>query len=291
MFNDNVNYDQKNHLIQGSEEWLKFRKSHITGTDACVIAGASHWKTRIQLYYEKLSEDHPMPPNERMQRGIDLEPIARELFTLQTGIEVFPEVVVKDWAMASLDGISSCRKHIVEIKCPGSKDHSMAVSGKVPPHYYPQLQHQMYVCDLNKCYYFSFDGADGVVVEVEKDISYLEELIKKEKEFYECLINKTPPEPNENDYVERDDELWSSCALQWKSINETLKELEREEEELRKQLIFLSGESNAKGAGISLCQVTRKGNVDYSKIPELKKVNLDLYRKPSVNSWRINTNG
>jgi hypothetical protein len=66
-----------------------------------------------------------------------------------------------------------------------------------------------------------------------------------------------------------------------------MKELEMIEEDLRKQLIFLSGESNSKGAGISLCQIQRKGNVDYAKIPELKNVNLDKYRKESINSWRI----
>jgi hypothetical protein len=66
-----------------------------------------------------------------------------------------------------------------------------------------------------------------------------------------------------------------------------MKELEKEEEELRKQIVFLSGETNSKGFGISLCQVQRKGNVDYSRVPELKNVDLDKYRKTSLNSWRI----
>ena len=68
---------------------------------------------------------------------------------------------------------------------------------------------------------------------------------------------------------------------------QSIKELEKEEEEVRKQLIFLSGESNTKGAGISLCQIQRKGNVDYSKIPELRGVDVEKYRKPAINSWRI----
>ena len=58
-------------------------------------------------------------------------------------------------------------------------------------------------------------------------------------------------------------------------------------EDLRKQLIFLSGESNSRGSGISLCQVVRKGNVDYAKIPELKGIDLEKYRKGSISSWRI----
>lgn len=277
-------------IEQGTPEWHALRKTKITATDASVIMGASHWKTKIQLYHEKLSDAPPTPPNERMQRGIDLEPVARDLFSLQHGIMVEPRVVIKDWAMASLDGIDYLGHHIVEIKCPGEKDHAVALSGKVPEHYYPQLQHQMYVCDVEEMYYFSFDGIDGVTVKVKRDDEFIAKMVEEEKKFYECLINKTPPEPSEGDYIERNDPIWEQCASRWRSVTNSIKELEKEEEELRKQLVFLSGESNTKGAGISLCQVVRKGNVDYSKIPQLKGLDLDIYRKSASSSWRITSN-
>lgn len=273
--------------IQGTKEWLNLRKTKITATDACVIMGASHWKTKIQLYREKLDQETNTFTNEAMQRGIDLEPIARGLFEIKTGLLMHPKVIIKGFTMASLDGINDLGNCILEIKCPGTKDHAVAVSGKVPDHYYPQLQHQMYVCDVQMGYYFSFDGADGVIVEVNRDDKYIEKMIQEEYKFYQCLMDKIPPEPSEGDYIERSDNIWERCASRWRSINDSIKELEKEEEEIRKQLIFLSGESNTKGAGISLCQVQRKGNVDYAKIPELKGINLDKYRKSSINSWRI----
>jgi len=277
-------------LVQGTPEWLALRKKKITATDAPIIMGVSHWKTRVQLYHEKLSDAPISIVNERMQRGIDLEPIARDLFCLKTGQKMSPKVLVKDWAMASLDGMNAYGTVIVEIKCPGERDHAVAISGKVPEHYYPQLQHQMYVAGVQLIYYFSFDGVDGIIVEVKRDDEYIEKMIQEEKKFYECLMNKIPPEPAEGDYIERNDPLWEECALKWKSLTESIKELQKQEEELRKELIFLSGESNSKGAGISLCQVVRKGNVDYSKIPELKEVDLDKYRKDSISSWRITCN-
>lgn len=277
-------------LEQGTQEWLDFRKTKITATDSAIIVGASHWKTRIQLYNEKIDLNvKPLYINDRMQRGLDLEPIARDLFCVRTGHDMQPRVIVKEWAMASLDGINE-RNEILEIKCPGEKDHSIALSGKVPDHYYPQLQHQMYVCDSQKAFYFSFDGMDGVIVEVFRDDEYIEKMIIEEKKFYDCLINKTPPEPSEGDYIERNDQLWQQCASKWRSITSSIKELEKEEEELRKQLVFLSGESNTKGGGISLCQIQRKGNVQYDKIPELKGLDLEIYRKPAINSWRITCN-
>lgn len=272
---------------QGSKEWLDLRKTKITATDSCIIMGASHWKTRIQLYHEKLSNDAPFPPNERMQRGIDLEPIARDLFNVKSGWDMKPAVIVNDWAMASLDGRDNSIGCIVEIKCPGEKDHAIALQGKIPDHYYPQLQHQIWVAGVQIAYYFSFDGVDGVIVKVKRDDEYIEKMIAEEFKFYTCLQQKTPPEPSDEDYIEREDDLWQQCASKWRSVKNSIKDLEMEEEELRKQLIFLSGESNTKGAGISLCQVQRKGNVEYAKIPELKGVDLDKYRKGFINSWRI----
>jgi putative phage-type endonuclease len=276
-------------LEQGTPEWLDFRKTKITATDAVVIMGASHYKTKLQLYKEKKSEEHLNFTNEAMQRGIDLEPIARDLFCLKTGHKMVPKVVVKDWAMASLDGINDWNE-ILEIKCPGAKVHSIALAGKVPDHYFAQLQHQMYVCDSKRAFYYSFDGFDGITIECPRDDDYIEKMIIEEKKFYDCLMNDTPPEPDESDYVDRDDELWRHWAARQIEIVDKIKHLEDQDAECREQLVFLSNDSNCRGGGISLCKVTRKGNVDYSKM--IKELALDddfvdKFRKPSSTSWRI----
>jgi putative phage-type endonuclease len=282
-----MKYPNRIDVEQGSPEWHALRKTKITATDAAVILGVSPWKTRAQLYNEKLSEETTTFANDRMQRGLALEPIARSLFTIQTGIFVEPAVLVKDWAMASLDGISEDGTQIVEIKCPGDKDHALSVIGKVPDHYYPQLQHQMYVCDLQEAYYFSFDGVDGVWLKVNRDEDYITKMIEEEQKFYQCLVNKTPPQSSETEYVERDDKEWEQFASRWKLVTDSIKSLEKEEEELRSQLVSLSGQYNTKGAGVSLCQIQRRGSVDYSKIPELKSIDLEVYRKSSITSWRL----
>ena len=276
-----------NAYIQGTEEWFKLRKTKITATDACAIMGVDPWKTRLQLYHEKLSDDPPKPPTERMQRGIDLEPIARSLYNLQTGWNMQPEVIEKGFVMASLDGRDQDSGRILEIKCPGEKDHAIALAGNIPDHYYPQLQHQMYVAGVCIMDYFSFDGIEGVIVTVKRDDEYIEKMLKAAEDFYECLVNKTPPEPCERDYIQRDDPVWQQCTLRLKSLVDMIKDLEIEEQEVRKQLVFLSGESNSKGAGISLCKVIRKGNIDYSLVPQLKGIDLEPYRKASSSSWRV----
>ena len=277
--------------MQGTPEWLALRKTKITATDAAVILGANPWKTRMELYLEKISKDvKPLYINEAMQRGIDLEPIARELFNLKTGWNMQPEVMLNDWAMASLDGRDADIGAIVEIKCPSNKDHTLALNGCIPDHYYPQLQHQMWIAGTSFAYYFSFDGADGVIVKVKRDEDFIQKMIEEEYRFYLCIQNKTPPEYQPGDYIERNDEIWEQVASKWKSLQANIKELEKEEEETRRQLIFLSGESNTKGAGISLCQVTRKGTVDYPTMLKQLAVEdsfVEKFRKAPTTSWRI----
>ena len=180
-------------LIQGTPEWLALRKTKITATDASIIMGVSPWKTCAELYWEKISENRENIVTKAMQRGIDLEPIARELFIIKHGVEVHPKVVIKDWAMASLDGMDFSGEIIVEIKCAGPKDHATALSGKIPDHYYPQLQHQLYVTGVQLIYYFSFDGFDGVTIPILRNEEYIKEMIGEEWKFYQYLINRMPP--------------------------------------------------------------------------------------------------
>jgi putative phage-type endonuclease len=274
------------HLEQGSQEWLNFRRSHITATDACVIMGSSPWKTAFKLYEEKTNAQFKQETNERMQRGIDLEPVARHLCCIKTGFDFSPVVAVKDWTMASLDGMTSDGNQILEIKCPGPKDHAMAAAGKIPDHYYPQLQHQMYVCGLEKCHYFSFDGIDGELVVVYRCDDYIRDMLEKERVFYDCLMSKTPPEGGDL-CVYRSDEEWSEYAGRWKYLNDQIRILQKEEETIREHLIKLAGQSNTKGEGICVSQVTRKGNVDYTRIPELKGIDLEAYRKPDSTFWKF----
>lgn len=275
-------------FVQGTPEWHKLRKGKITATDAVVIMGMSPWKTRLQLYKEKKSNKPPEPANYAQQRGIDLESVARELFNKETGWNMQPEVVINEWAMASLDGRDASIGAILEIKCPGKKDHDIALQGNVPDHYYAQLQHQMWVAGTFNVFYYSFDGVAGVTVRVKRDEEYIQSMIPKLYEFYLQLENNTPPEPVDRDYLEKDnDTIWRQCALKWKSTQEQIKALERDAEELKQQLIFLSGESNAKGAGISISQITRKGSVQYVKMPQLKGVDVEPYRSASSTYWKI----
>ena len=150
---------KKIQLEQGSPEWLAYRQDKIGASDCPIIMGVSPWQKPGDLYKNKLGITK-LEKNWAMQRGVNLEGPAREAFMLESGIYVEPcvgECEKNTWMIASFDGLSLDDKVAVEIKCPGKKDHDLALNGQIPEKYFSQLQHLMAVSGLECIYYYSFN--------------------------------------------------------------------------------------------------------------------------------------
>ncbi len=277
-------------IQQNTPEWLEMRKSKVGASDAPIIMGDSPWKTAFQLWEEKLGLRQPPQMNAAMQRGHELEPIARQAYNDYTGNAAEAEVVFhpeRKWMMASLDGISLDRSIVLEIKCPGQKDHDEAKAGRIPKKYYAQLQHQLATIGVNLLHYFSYKDGDYSLIEVERDEKYIQKLYTKEGDFWKKLQNFDAPALSDRDYVERNDNTWLSTAQEWASVSAQLADLKAKEKACREQLIDLAGNRNCQGAGIKVQKVVRKGTVDYKAVPELSGVDLEKYRKSPVEAWRL----
>lgn len=261
------------------KEQIIWRRNGIGSSDAAVVMGVSPWRTPYQLWQEKVYGDSLQLDNSSMKRGRDLEETARQEFEKMIGTLVAPDCLVHpniDWMRASVDGISADKKVLVEIKCPNQQDHFGAVNKKVPEKYWPQVQHQLEVTGLDEMYYFSFDGKKGVIVEVKRDQAYLDGLMEEESRFWQLVQKREAPQLTEDDYICMDDnEEWKKLAQEWLQI----KALEDKEKQTRSRLIALSQGRNAKGCGVSLQHQLCSGAVDYSAIPELKGIDLSMYRK------------
>ncbi len=177
-------------IKQKSKQWLDWRCGLITASDSPIIMGMSPYKDKDQLLTEKFRRFETVP-NYFMLRGIDLEPVALREFEKETGLIMFPCVGEHEngWMGASFDGMTIEGDAILEIKCPGKKDHAKALLGECPKHYFAQLQHQMYVAGVQFSFYYSFDGEKGVIIEVKLDNDFIEIMLEKEREFWECLQN------------------------------------------------------------------------------------------------------
>ena len=182
-------------LEQGTEDWRKFRQNHVGASDASICMHLNPWRTRNQLWEEKVL-GWTQELNANMARGQMMEEFARAAYEKEVGFLVMPMVAEHDtmpYLSASFDGLSINLKHAVEIKC-GKASHKLAEKGEIPVYYMAQLQHQMYIGNLEKIDYFSFDGKDGILIPVKRDDFFIEEMIDKELEFWYCVTHLTPPQ-------------------------------------------------------------------------------------------------
>lgn len=277
-------------LEQNTPEWHAFREGKIGASLAPVIMGVSPWMTPYQLYEEMMGITPKKEENAAMRRGKALEEEARQRFIQQTGVEVVPAVGVHDkfeWLFASFDGICTDNQVIVEIKCPGQEDHETAINGKVPEKYYPQLQHQLAVSGYKQVHYFSYTEKSTAMVILPRDEEYILKMIKEEYEFYKCLINFTPPKLTDRDYFHRHDVAWRDLANELAAVQKEKAKLEERESAIKAELQILCEGKNCKGFGVAVYKTLRKGTVDYAKIPELKSVDLEKYRKEPLEVWTV----
>lgn len=87
--------------------------------------------------------------------------------------------------------------------------------------------------------------------------------------------------------VSRRGTKWITVAEQLYKIQQKIKELARVESQLKDNLKQLSYDKPAQGGGYKFIYICRSGDIDYKAIPELKKVDLELYRKPLVQMWKL----
>lgn len=282
-------------LQQNTPEWKEWRRWKIGASLAPVIMGVSPFQTKLQLWETILLEKETIP-NAAMIRGASMEAKARDWLNehySDYGLRFQPACLQDDhfpWMIASLDGwiSSSYVARACEIKCPGQEAHLIALNGEVPAYYMPQLQHQMYVAQIDEILYVSFDGENGVVLTVKKDWDYINnQLIPQETSFYESLLNFKAPEASDKDIVTIADPEAISDALLYENLLQEIGMLEKSAEECKARLIIAAKHGRAKIGKLKIMKIMRKGAVDYEKIPELKCVNLEKFRKSPVESWRV----
>lgn len=274
---------------QNTTEWEELRRSKIGASDSPVICDKSPWKTPCQLWEEKIKGDKGNV-SPAMMRGTMLEGAARKFFAKRRGIDVFPLVVQSDeydWMIASLDGLSLDGKILVEIKCPNEETMELLHDKKVPETYLYQVQHQLFITDLEFGTLFAFDGVNGIEICIPRDQDVIDEILAKEKAFYDCLVNYTQPKPGKRDVDHRMDDAWTYEAKECVRYKMEMEAAKERFEASKGKLIEMAQGRSCLGGGLSLVKSLQPGRVDYSKIPELEGVDISPYRKPSYESWSV----
>src|SRR5690349_13428263 len=135
-------------LTQRSPEWHAHRMRYRNASETPAVLGVSPWQTPYQLFLAK-THRVTLEMTPAMLHGLRLEPLARQAYEQLTGQVMEPLVLVDGEYSASLDGITLMNDLLLEIKCPvQGRDSALwqeVMSGKLPVHYFWQVQHQLMV--------------------------------------------------------------------------------------------------------------------------------------------------
>jgi len=279
-------------LEQNTPEWLRWRMEGIGSSDAPVIMGEAAFKTRRLLWAIKTGRAREFAGNPASRRGHALEHAARSAYERESGVQMEPLCLIHEkleWMRASLDGISFDGSTVLEIKCPLSvRDQNAAQQGRVPSHYYGQLQHQLEVSGAQEAHYWSFDGRVGRLVRIRPDRDYMKRLVDEEGDFWRRVKENRWPELDDKEIDMSSDPRWRSLALQYRQARARLDAATAQERKLRSILDRMATGKRTFGCGVEVLKSFRRGAVDYAVVPQLSGVDLEKFRKARVAVTKIN---
>ena len=97
------------------------------------------------------------------------------------------------------------------------------------------------------------------------------------------------PYLQEREYNAEQDTEWLALAQKRLVLKEELDDVNKALKTINNQLIAFAKKKDCKvvGGGVQAFKVLRKGAVQYAKIPELKAINMDKYRKKDAEYWSV----
>lgn len=180
-------------IEQKSEAWYELRCGRVTGTRfKSLMAGESTatYKDLVtnlacEIITRKQEENYVSAD---MERGIELEPIARNLYSELTEAEVKEigfitpddDNIYSEWIGISPDGVLS-DNGLLEIKCPKFKTHlEYIISGTLPSEYRHQVQGQLFVTGYKYCDFMSYaENMTPFIIRVYPDEELFREFEKR----------------------------------------------------------------------------------------------------------------
>ena len=190
------------------EEWLRYRKQGIGGSDVAAILGISKWNSAISLWLDKTNQtNNPVEENEAMEWGTIMEPVIRNHFAEVTGktvVEVHAMLQHPDYPfmIADVDGLTTDDEGnpaILEIKTASEYKRS-EWENDIPSYYQTQVQHYLCVTGVQKAYVAVLIGGNSFkVYEVDADAEIQSMLIAVEKDFWNKVQNMIRPEMDGSD--------------------------------------------------------------------------------------------
>lgn len=178
------------------------RRGFLGGSDAAAVLGLSRWRSPLDVWSEKTGAIAPKDRSKELpvRLGHRLEDVVAELFSEETGKSVrrVSEAQVHPkypFIRAQIDRRVVGEDAVLEIKTASGFKAAEWEDEDVPSEYLLQCLHQLAVTGRERCYIACLIGGnqDFVYKIVERDEAMIEELVRKEVEFWDFVQSKRMP--------------------------------------------------------------------------------------------------
>lgn len=105
------------------------------------------------------------------------------------------------------------------------------------------------------------------------------------QDFYKYIQNKYNASPIR--FTLKDNQEWVEMTNEYKTAKQEYDKALFRLNAVRGNLIRCSDNDNAYGNGVRVEKIVSKGRISYSKIPQLKEMDLEQYRGDSIESYRV----
>ena len=289
-----------NTLKQSRKDWLLERAKSIGASDSSAVLGINPWKSNVELWLEKTNPESLLdqPDNLNMRLGRDMEPILRQLFTEETGLQVRQDNHIRyddeyPFLSTNLDGRIVGDKVPLELKTTGMWD------GMIPDNYFCQLQHQMMVTNSPYIYFavlvLSNFGKQFIVEKYERNERFIADMRSKMVDFWmNYVVTGVAPDPvsvkdarllynetNQESVIEGSFDMITICD-NIKEYNKDIKKIKAKADELRVSIMDTMKEDEImtyKGSTLSTWKKS-KGKVKFD-LNKFKKDHPDIYEEYS----------
>jgi putative phage-type endonuclease len=184
-------------------DWHNYRNKGIGGSDVSVLCGINKYKSAVELWMEKTGQIEPKEAGEAAYWGTVMEPIIRKEFARRTNLKVkIVKAILKhpkhSFMLANVDGVikdAICGECIFEAKTASVFKQNDWEDDKIPEEYMLQIQHYMAVTGYNRTFIAVLIGGNQFKCKsIERDDELIEMIIRLEADFWDHVLNNTPPE-------------------------------------------------------------------------------------------------
>ena len=202
------------------EEWLAWRRTGIGGSDAAAVIGLNPFRSRIEVYADKMGMMPEKEDTESMRLGRDLEDYVAQRFCEATGKKVRRNNFM--WChdehrcmIADVDREIIGENAGLECKTTQAWGGKVIMKGEIPLTYYVQCMHYMAVMGYDRVYLAVLIFGKGFFhFTIERDEDEIAALVASEAAFWRDHIEAgISPDPDGSQSAEQAvDAIWGNRA-------------------------------------------------------------------------------